>query len=298
MLHFLGFGVNKKKILVTGATGMLGATLVPFLRGRGYSVVTQGRLSIADFPADLTRVGDARALIAEVAPDAIVNLIGLTSVEGCEENLHRAYLVNTKTVENIADAMRNQKIDSHLIHISTDHIYDGAGLHAEGDVTITNNYAITKYAGELAAREVRSVVLRTNFIGRSRVEGRQSLTDWVFQSMKRGESIEVLTDVLFSPLSMECVSEMVDAVVQKELVGVFNLGSRGGMSKADLDFAFAEAVGLPTKSMARINSSEARFLRAYRPKNMRMDCSKFESALGVTLPILEDEINRVAREYV
>lgn len=290
--------MSKKKILVTGATGMLGSTLVPFLRERGYSVVTQGRQSTADFPADLTRVGDARELIAEVAPDAIVNLIGLTSVEGCEENLHRAYLVNTKTVENIADAMRNQKIDSHLIHISTDHIYDGSGFHAEGDVTITNNYAITKYAGELAALQVRSAILRTNFIGRSRVEGRQSLTDWVFQSMKRGDSIEVLTDVLFSPLSMACVSEMVDVVVQKEAVGVFNLGSRGGMSKADLDFAFAEAVGLPTKSMTRIISSEARFLRAYRPKNMRMDSSKFESALGVTLPALDDEINRVAREYV
>ena len=261
-------------------------------------MVTQGRLSTADFPADLTRVSDARALIAEVAPDVIVNLVGLTSVEGCEENLHRAYLVNTKTVENIVDAMRNQEIDSHLIHISTDHIYDGSGFHPEGDVTITNNYAMTKYAGELAALQVRSAILRTNFIGRSRVEGRQSLTDWVFQSMERGDLIEVLKDVLFSPLSMACVSEMVDVVVQKEPVGVFNLGSRGGMSKADLDFAFAEAVGLPVKSMTRINSSEARFLRAYRPKNMRMNSSKFESALGVTLPTLEDEINRVAREYV
>lgn len=287
----------KKKILVTGATGMLGSTLVPFLRGRGYSVITQGRLSTADFPADLTRLSDARALLSEVAPDVIVNLIGLTSVEGCEENLHRAYLVNTKTVENIADALRNQKIDSHLIHISTDHIYDGSGFHAEADVTITNNYAMTKYAGELAALQVRSAILRTNFIGRSRVEGRQSLTDWVFQSMKRGDSIEVLTDVTFSPLSMACVSEMVDVVVQKEPVGVFNLGSQGGMSKADLDFAFAEAVGLSTKSMTRINSSEARFLRAYRPKNMKMNSSKFESALGVTLPTLEEEINRVARDY-
>ncbi len=276
---------------------MLGSTLVPFLRGRGYSVITQGRLSTADFPADLTRLSDARALLSEVAPDVIVNLIGLTSVEGCEENLHRAYLVNTKTVENIVDAIRNRKSNPHLIHISTDHIYDGSGFHAEGDVTITNNYAITKYAGEMAALQVRSAILRTNFIGRSRVEGRQSLTDWVFQSMKRGDSIEVLSDVMFSPLSMACVSEMVDAVAQKEPVGVFNLGSRGGMSKAELDYAFAEAAGLPTKSMTRINSSEARFLRAYRPKNMRMDSSKFESALGLTLPTLEEEIKRVAREY-
>lgn len=289
--------MSRKKILVTGATGMLGSTLVPFLRERGHSVSTQGRLSNADFPADLTRASDARVLIAEVVPDVIVNLVGLTSVEGCEENLHHAYLVNTKTVENIVDAMRDQKIDSHLIHISTDHIYDGAGFHAEGDVTITNNYAMTKYAGELAALRVRSAILRTNFIGRSRVEGRQSLTDWVFQSMTRGDAIEVLTDVLFSPLSMACVSEMVDIVVQKEPVGVFNLGSRGGMSKADLDFSFAEAVGLPTKSMTKINSSEARFLRAYRPKNMRMNSSKFELVLGVALPTVEEEIKRVAREY-
>ena len=277
---------------------MLGATLVPFLRASGHHIITQGgRCSNADFPVDLINVNDARALVAEVSPDVVVNLVGLTNVEGCEESLHRAYLINTKTAENIVDAMRNQKADSYLIHISTDHIYDGAGCHAEENVTITNNYAITKYAAEVAALRVRSAVLRTNFIGKSLLKGRQSLTDWVYQSIKRGDSIEVLMDVFFSPLSMACVSEMVNLVVQKEPVGVFNLGAREGMSKADLNFAFAEAVGLSNKSMTRINSSEARFLRAYRPKDMRMNSSKFESVLGVKLPTLQEEINRVAREY-
>ena len=289
--------MSKKKILVTGATGMLGSTLVPILRGCGHSVATQGRLSTADFSGDLTRLNEAQALVAQVQPDVIINLIGLTSVEGCEENLHRAYRVNAKTVENIVDAARIQKSNPYLVHISTDHIYDGPGFHIEDDVTITNNYAITKYAGELAALRMRSAILRTNFIGKSSVLGRQSLTDWIFQSMQREEAIEVLADVLFSPLSMACVSEMVEMVIRKEPVGVFNLGSTGGMSKADLDFEFAEAVGLPTKSMTRINSSEARFLRAYRPKNMRMDSSKFESELGVKMPTLEKEIKRVASEY-
>lgn len=287
-----------KKVLVAGATGMLGAALVPHLRQCGYSVISQGRLSSADFAVDMTRMGDAYHLIDTVKPDVIVNLIGLTSVEGCEENLQHAYLVNTQTVENIVNAMRDLKSDSHLVHISTDHVYDGAGIHAEHDVTITNNYAITKYAGELAALQTRSAILRTNFIGRSGVVSRQSLTDWVFKSLTKGDSIEVLDDVFFNPLSMTCLSEMISLVIQKESRGVFNLGARGCMSKAELDFAFAQAVGLSTKSMVRIQSSEARFLRAYRPKNMQMDVAKFEAELGIALPTLENEINRVAREYV
>jgi dTDP-4-dehydrorhamnose reductase len=49
--------------------------------------------------------------------------------------------------------------------------------------------------------------------------------------------------------------------------------------------------------MTRIVSSEANFFRAYRPKDMRMDISKFENTLGVKLPNLTDLIQPLAQEY-
>jgi dTDP-4-dehydrorhamnose reductase len=69
------------------------------------------------------------------------------------------------------------------------------------------------------------------------------------------------------------------------------------MSKADFDYTFAEYLQLPTSTMTRIKSSEAAFLKAYRPKNMCMDSSKFEKAFNVKLPRLCNLIKSLAQEY-
>ena len=68
-------------------------------------------------------------------------------------------------------------------------------------------------------------------------------------------------------------------------------------SLRNFDFAFAECLKLPTNTMTRIETGEATFLKAYRPKDMRMDSSKFENALCVKLPHLTDIIQQVAQEY-
>ena len=165
------------------------------------------------------------------------------------------------------------------------------------NITITNNYALTKYAGELAAIRVPSTILRTNFVGRSKVRHRESLTDWVYNSMTGNRQVQVLSDIYFGPLSITILVEMIELVVQKKPVGIYNLGAHNGMSKADFDFAFAECLKLPTNTMTRIETGQATFFKAYRPKDMRMDSSKFEDALGVKLPNLTDLIQHLAQEY-
>jgi dTDP-4-dehydrorhamnose reductase len=271
--------------------------MVPWLRAHGKEVVTHARRPGADYMADLTDKDATFVMLEKIKPAVIVNLVGLTSVERCQEQPNESYLVNTRTVENLAQWMQKAGYACHLIQISTDQVYDGPDLHVETQVTLTNNYAFSKYAGELAAMLVPSTILRTNFVGRSKVASRESLTDWVFNSLTGKQNVQVLQDVYFSPLSMATLVRMIALVVEKKPVGTFNLGSHEGMSKADFDFAFARELNLPTETMSRIDSSQAHFLKAYRPKDMRMDCSKFERALGVTLPTLLDEIKNVAKEY-
>ncbi|MBE0613482.1 MAG: SDR family oxidoreductase [Burkholderiales bacterium] len=285
------------KVLITGATGLLGTTLVPYLKKCENCVVTHARRAGADFLVDLDNRDRSFEFLTQVQPSVIVNLAGLTSVELCQEEPNSAYLANTRTVENLAEWLLQSGAACHLIQISTDQVYDGVGPHAEDQVTLTNYYAFSKYAGELAADRVPSTILRTNFIGRSKLSNRESLTDWVYASLTSRKSVQVLRDVLFSPLSMNTLGEMIQLVIAKRPTGVFNLGSQDGMSKADFDFAFAERLGLATSTMSRIDSGQATFLKAYRPKDMRMDCSKFENVLGVKLPLLSDELNRVAKEY-
>ncbi len=290
--------IKENKILISGATGLLGSTLTPHLKAGGHNIVTHARKKgTADFIFNLDDWDVTCEFLTQIQPAIIVNLVGLTSVELCQQQTHAGYLANTRTVENLARWIKQSCAACHLIQISTDQVYDGDGPHTEDSVTLTNNYALTKYAGEIAAAQVQSTILRTNFVGRSKVSYRESLTDWVYTSLKNGKNVQVLTDVLFSPLSMKTLVEMIELVIRNKPVGVYNLGSSEGMSKADFDFEFAERLGLPVDTMLRIRTSEATFLHAYRPKDMRMDCSKFEKLFGIKLPALTEEITTSAEDY-
>ena len=285
------------KVLILGSSGLLGSTLVPFLASCGHEVKTHGRCDGAQYQADLSDLNEADGLLGKVEHEVIVNLVGLTDVDLCETQPNQAYLINVRTVENITAWIKRQESPPHLVHISTDQVYDGPGKHTEDQVTLTNYYAFSKYAAELVAANVPATILRTNFFGRSHCQKRMSLTDWIFHSISKGEPIQVFDDVIFSPLSMATLSEMIALTIRKQPVGLFNLGAHEGMSKADFAFAFADQLNLPTRTMTRATTDQVTFLKTYRPKDMRMDCAKFENGLGVKLPLLRNEIRQVAKEY-
>ena len=281
-------------VLVLGAGGMLGATLVPTLVAHGHAVTRHGRTGAGMAAADLAEAGDTLALVAGSRPDVVVNLAGLTDVDYCEAHPQQAWVGNVRVVENAASAC--MVANCHMVHISTDQVYNGAPPRAETQALPGNYYALSKYAGELAALAAGATVLRTNFFGASRNADRRSLTDWLYASLTDGRAIRVFDDVFFSPLSMDTLCTMIERVVRERPAGVYNLGSREGMSKADFAFAFARGLGLPGQLMTRASVQRA-VLKAWRPTDMRMNCAKFETTLGVALPRLEDEIEFATKDY-
>lgn len=285
------------KILLLGSSGLLGSDLQPFLVSRGHDITTNTRDNKAQHQTDLTNQKDTYQLLDNIEPQVIINLIGLTNVDRCETHPNEAYLSNVLTVKNISSWIKQSKTPCHLVHISTDQVYDGNNQHDEENVTLTNYYAFSKYAGELAAANVPSTILRTNFFGRSHCAKRTSLTDWLFRSLTNKDQIQVFDDVLFTPLSMPTLSEIIELVITKRPNGIFNLGSNSGMSKADFAFAFAEELKLPTNTMTRTQTDKVAFLKTYRPKDMRMDCTKLEKSLGIKLPLLRNEITQATKEY-
>jgi dTDP-4-dehydrorhamnose reductase len=282
-------------VLVTGARGLLGTTLSTTLEARGWSVVRHGRRN-GDVFGDLTNRRIAAEVVTQSSIDCIINLAALTDVDSCETNPSEAYAQNTRIVENLVAAIRESQSPAHLVQVSTDQVYDGQGPHLEDDVRLTNYYGFSKIAGELAASKTRSTIVRTNFFGLSRREGRSSFSDWLVSSLQRQALLRVFDDVWFSPLSLEQLSEYIAFCAERRIPGVFNLGSREGMTKADFCYALARSLHLSTATMSRINSSEAA-LKAYRPKDMRMDCGRFASVFDVTLPTLEQEIESMKRYY-
>jgi len=284
-------------ILTIGATGLLGSTLAPTLAASGHSVVTHGFSSVAQEKADLCDFSQTSALVARVKPDCIINLAAMTNVDLCEREPHKAYLLNVATVSNVVRAIKEHAPHCHLVQISTDQVYDGHGPHLETNVTVTNTYALSKIAAELAAASVSSTILRTTFFGRSRCACRTSFSDWIVQVLRKDVSLNVFDDILFSPLEIKTLASMIERVVCMRPVGLFNLGAHEGMSKADFAFALADVMALPTKHINRTISTASPVLDAYRPKDMRMNSCLFERTMGLQLPTLIDQIYSLRNDY-
>jgi dTDP-4-dehydrorhamnose reductase len=284
-------------VLVIGAYGLVGTSLCPRLQAAGHDVVRQGRRESAQARFDPADRAAVEMALRQWRPAAVVNLAAATNVDACEADPQYAYLANVRPVEVLAEAMAAAPgATPHLVQVSSDQVYDGPGPHREGDARPCNVYALSKYAGELAAARVGATVLRTNLFGRSRAAGRNSLSDWVVASLRAGTPITVFDDVLFSPLHLDTLADVIARSVTRRPQGVVNAGCRDGISKAGFALALAEQLGLDRRLMT-VGTSTCAALRARRPLDMRMDACGFEPAFGIAAPAIATQIQLASQEY-
>jgi len=284
------------QVLILGSDGLLGSTLSTVVQANGHDVVLHRRTGSGRASGDLSDIAAAELVLMGIRPNVIINLIGLTDVDQCQRSPRSAYLTNVMPVKNIAEIVVRYGLDVRLVQVSTDQVYSGIGPHVEGIVSPLNVYGETKLAGETAAATMDSIVLRTNFFGRSRVLGRSSLSDWAYKQLKRGAEVPGLMDVIFSPLSIETLCRLIVRVLRVPLHGVYNVGSREGFSKACFLSRFAAVVGYSNAKIRLIGLDDLHLL-ADRPKDMRMNSSAFAVALGIVLPTLNDEIGLMDKYY-
>lgn len=284
-------------VVIFGAAGLLGSSLCPHLADNGFEVIQAGRSKSSNWALDVTDSNAIAKLFRAVAPSHVINLVAATDVDRCESDVSYAYLANTKVPGAIAAAINScGYLDIHAVHISTDQVYAGPGPHAEDNINPINVYGLSKYAGELLIASMKTAILRTNFYGRSKLPTRKSFSDWLVTSLKKGESITLFEDVLFSALNIQTLCEIVLGIINQRLTGTFNVGCTNGISKAEFAIQLASRLSLPLEN-ARIGRLADLPLKARRPTDMTLDVKKFESAMNLRCPDIFDQILLTAQEY-
>ncbi len=287
------------RVFILGATGLLGKAFISTQQPRNWQIYYHSRTGEDCHAVDLTDKEQAISLFNQYSPDLIINFVALTNVDWCELYPNEAYKVNVKIIENAAYWIRHSKKNVRFVQISTDQVYDGVGPHIESGVCLKNYYAFSKYCGELSALSIDdSLVLRTNFFGRSINKNRKSFSDWLFDALVEEREIKVFHDVFFSPISMNKLCDLIVLAAESDVIGTYNLGSYGGMSKADFAYFFAHQLGLDSSRLIRASVEEMSSLKAYRPRDMRLNCNLFEKCFGVNLPELKQEIISISKDYV
>lgn len=175
------------RVLVTGAAGQVGGYVVQHLGA--YDV-----LAVAHHELDLTDRDRVEHVVGTFAPHAIVNAAAMTNVDACEREPDRAFAVNALGVRHLAVAAA--RVDAHLVHISTDYVFDGESARAYDEwdaVAPVNEYGRSKLGGE---REVANHASSWTVVRTSWVFGKRGsdIVSWAFDTYERGELRGVLAD--------------------------------------------------------------------------------------------------------
>tara|TARA_B100000767_G_scaffold108884_1_gene104390 strand:- start:188 stop:1039 length:852 start_codon:yes stop_codon:yes gene_type:complete len=226
----------------------------------------------------------------------IINLAAYTDVDGCEKNKKKCELVNIKLVKNICDGIQLSEFKSKLIHFSTDQMYNNEKLNDEKNSKIRNFYTLSKIKSEKLALKIDSIILRTNFFGKSLTKKRASFSDWIYYSIKNNNKIHLADDIYFSPISIDRLIKIVLKILDSNHKGIYNIGSKNGFSKYQFGYLFAKIKYLDSKYIIKVKKDNLRFL-AKRNNDMRMQLNKFEKVFQIKLPNLINELKYIAKMY-
>jgi len=188
----------KQRILIFGSNGMLGQRVVEL-----YKNINNIELLLASFEdesffsnyeyqkIDLSDKKSIKKIITNFYPDTIINTAAYTNVDGCETEKELSWKINVSGVEYIAKYA--SAFGAHLIHISTDYVFDGKnGPYSEMDkVNPISYYGRGKLASEnvLLSSQVDSTIIRTNVLYGAAKYGRPDFVRWVYNSLNEEKNI-------------------------------------------------------------------------------------------------------------
>lgn len=288
--------------LVTGASGLFGHVLCGRLREAGKSVVALGRrhavgvAGICDASVDLTDLAALEPAVSGWAPDVVLHMAGLTSVDACEADPGLADLLHRQATEVLAGWAALH--DKSFVYISTDHLWDGTVpmVTETTPPAPMNVYARSKLAGETAALAAMdsALVIRTNFFGPGR-PWRSSLSEWVLAALRENRPITAFSDVYFTPISTPLLADALLSLVSAGGAGVFHVAGGERLSKYDFATTVADVYGYPQANIAAASIDSAG-LRAPRPKDMSLSTDKAAAFLGYVMPDVRTSLN-AARKH-
>ncbi len=253
-----------KKILITGANGMLGKTLTSELSS--YELVLTDKED-----CDITNYNSLDAFVSNVKPDIIIHTAAMTAVDDAETNIDLAYSINAIGSLNVAKV--SKKHNARLIAISTDYVFDGLSdiPYNEYDIPNPQNiYGKSKYAGEQAIMQNNDnyVIARTSWLygehGNNFVDTMLKLADGT------RAVLNVVHDQVGNPTSTYALAQGIKQILLHDnITGVFHLTCEGEASWCEFAKEIFKMKGI-TQRVNECTSDE--FPRpAKRPKNSRLD---------------------------
>lgn len=296
-------------ILVTGSNGLLGQKLVAALRddpkvkliatsrGQDRTPETGGYIYM---PLDCTDEAAVHRVFNEARPDVVIHTAAMTNVDACELDPAACHLQNVTAVQHLASASKN--VGAHLIHLSTDFIFDGrkGPYREEDEAHPLSIYGQSKLDSERVVMNAglqKWAIARTIIVyGVAKGLSRSNVVLWAKSALEKGQPIKVVDDQWRMPTLAEDLADGCIRIAEKGATGIFNISGPDGMSILELVQRVARFFGLDPSVITPVTSASLA-QPAMRPPRTGFILDKARRELGYAprgfeegLAVLRDQL--------
>ena len=284
----------KLKFLVTGSAGLIGHQVVKDLSETHevFSCYNKSKPEHGNIiKMDLLNHEMISNVMSEKKPDVVIHLGAMTAVDLCDAQQDNALKINSQATEILAKEC--SKINSFMVYVSTDYVFDGnTGMYEENDTTNPLGfYGKSKLLGEKSIQNFSSnwCIARTSTpFGLHPTK--KSFPIWVIENLQKQKQIDVLTDQFTSPTYVPSLSRMLIEISERHLTGIIHVAGASKISRYEMASLVSDKLGLDGKLLREISINDIKW-EAQRPKDSSLNVSKAISILNHKPQKIDHDVN-------
>lgn len=304
-----------KKILLTGANGLLGQKLVKLIAAQeGFRLIATGRGEnrnpvYEDTPytylqMDITDSEQVMNIISKEKPEYIIHTAAMTNVDECEEDKEGCWKNNVEAVKYLVEAAEKNNV--FFLHLSTDFIFDGISgpYNEEAEPSPVSYYGESKLEAERIVQNasVKWAIARTVLVyGLAYDMSRSNIILWVKKSLEDKKTIQVVNDQWRTPTLAEDLAMGCFLIVKNNATGIFNISGKDLLNPYQMAVMTANYFQLDSSLITETDGTSFQ-QKAKRPPKTGFDISKAQKVLGYNpcsfeqgIEILSRQLNEISR---
>ncbi|TAH25429.1 MAG: SDR family oxidoreductase [Cytophagales bacterium] len=297
----------QNKILITGSNGLLGQKLVNIIsQDSNYELIATAR-GVNRLPndgsyiyeqMDITNELEVTSIINKYQPNYVIHTAAMTNVDQCETEKTNCWDQNVNAVSYIVSACETN--NCHLIHLSTDFIFDGiSGPYNEGSTAHPlSYYGESKLKAEeiILSSKIKFAIARTVLVyGIAHDMSRTNIILWVKKNLEEGKKINVVDDQERSPTLAEDLAVGCFLLVKHNSEGIYNIAGDEILTPYQMAITTADFFNLNKELINKTDSTNFKQL-AVRPLKTGLIITKAKNELGYKPHSFEKGIALIASQ--
>jgi dTDP-4-dehydrorhamnose reductase len=254
-----------RTVLITGSNGFIGSQIAESLSVQKFKLICFSKgidrlpksLDVIYQDVDFVDQYHLREALNNYKPEVVIHCAAISKVDVCENDEGYCTKINILATETLVRFSESCK--AQFIYFSSDFVFDGSKKNIS-EMDIPNPISVYGKSKLIAEQIVQdsnllwSIIRPVLVYGFSKTAARSNIFTWIYSSLKNGKSIQVVNDQIRTPTFVFDVVHLIELILNKKLIGIFNIGGSDTVSVCDFALKVAEICELDEKLIQPIDS--------------------------------------------